>query len=1067
MAADLATLGIAVDSSPAVRAAADLDRLVSSAGRAQQAAGGIGQGFDASAAAMTRASAAAGQATASLMRATQAANENARAVGLTRNEFVNLGYQFSDIASQISTGTSALTIFVQQGGQVIPVLAQAGSRLSGVFGQIVEGATTAAARVGLVGGAVGAVAGTVIGGALAWRQYAAGQEEAQRSLLGIGAASGASIAGINRISSALADAQTMSVGASRSIVSALAGTGRIDSSVLGGVGGLTRGTAALFGESNADAASRLGDLFASPTRGAEIFNQKLGILTASQKEFIENLEKSGQRTAAQEALINAVQPALQRYTDQTGLLSKGWQAVTAAIGTAVDAAGHFIDRQVTGGTVQERLATATQKYFNAQRNGQPAGSGDAEYEAILRSQGLSETQIQSLVRPSAPGAPPRTNIATATDQLEDLNEQSRRQSQLGYTSARTVAQVQASGEVDTLVKALNPGQEKLKEIQRQAENIRTKLSLLPIDEQGDARRTMEALNTQASLIASNLARGGQEFAASLRSAQYEASNVGKVGVGLTSAQIKQQFAERARAVFEQNKDDPNARDAAFKTLAEERATRLATAQRQATITETQRSGLLATVPPQYRQMFVDAAAQTGLPLEVGIAIARQENAGFNPNIVNRGKNGESHATGIFQLQPGTARGEGVTDITDPQQNILGGFSYAKKAYDKAGGDIADTYRLYHDGLYSDKLASDEARKGAANVQRIIGTPTTSAQVLEGDTRERDLQLQQRQQQISAEQYGKNGLLFDAQMRKEQMLQDARNRGIVVDDAYIASVDKIALGTAETARKLAATRLGADIGFERDQLGRTANEQAAYARARGQFGDTTSPEAQLAIAQSMDLGNLKETRTTFQDTASSLVSSLSRGGNAMQAFANAASRLGDKLINIAFDQIGGSLFGGAAKGGGGLGGLFGGLFGGGPKASSDLPIAPVNDASWFDPFAFATGGIMTSQGALPLHRYATGGIASSPQMAIFGEGRGPEAYVPLPDGRRIPVAMQGGAANSNSSGYTDARTISIDARGSTMTEEQIRGVVLQATAASAQEQYRTQAESRETYRRAAG
>jgi len=57
--------------------------------------------------------------------------------------------------------------------------------------------------------------------------------------------------------------------------------------------------------------------------------------------------------------------------------------------------------------------------------------------------------------------------------------------------------------------------------------------------------------------------------------------------------------------------------------------------------------------------------------------------------------------------------------------------------------------------------------------------------------------------------------------------------------------------------------------------------------------------------------------------------------------------------------------------------------------------------------FEQGGIMTSAGALPLHRYANGGIANSPQVAMFGEGRKPEAYVPLPDGRTIPVTMSGG------------------------------------------------------------
>jgi len=55
--------------------------------------------------------------------------------------------------------------------------------------------------------------------------------------------------------------------------------------------------------------------------------------------------------------------------------------------------------------------------------------------------------------------------------------------------------------------------------------------------------------------------------------------------------------------------------------------------------------------------------------------------------------------------------------------------------------------------------------------------------------------------------------------------------------------------------------------------------------------------------------------------------------------------------------------------------------------------------------FATGGIMTPQGAVPLRRYARGGIATAPQAAIYGEGATPEAFVPLPDGRRIPVALR--------------------------------------------------------------
>lgn len=56
---------------------------------------------------------------------------------------------------------------------------------------------------------------------------------------------------------------------------------------------------------------------------------------------------------------------------------------------------------------------------------------------------------------------------------------------------------------------------------------------------------------------------------------------------------------------------------------------------------------------------------------------------------------------------------------------------------------------------------------------------------------------------------------------------------------------------------------------------------------------------------------------------------------------------------------------------------------------------------------AMGGVMTSRGPMPLNRYASGGVARGPQLAMFGEGSGPEAYVPLPDGRAIPVNINGG------------------------------------------------------------
>jgi TP901 family phage tail tape measure protein/lambda family phage tail tape measure protein len=96
---------------------------------------------------------------------------------------------------------------------------------------------------------------------------------------------------------------------------------------------------------------------------------------------------------------------------------------------------------------------------------------------------------------------------------------------------------------------------------------------------------------------------------------------------------------------------------------------------------------------------------------------------------------------------------------------------------------------------------------------------------------------------------------------------------------------------------------------------------------------------------------------------------------------------------------------------GIGGLFGGGGGGLPGFGMDS-IIPGLGLGNTPAFKFANGGIMTEMGSMPLKRYAAGGIANSPQLAMYGEGRMPEAYVPLPDGRRIPVAMQGGGGTIN-------------------------------------------------------
>lgn len=105
---------------------------------------------------------------------------------------------------------------------------------------------------------------------------------------------------------------------------------------------------------------------------------------------------------------------------------------------------------------------------------------------------------------------------------------------------------------------------------------------------------------------------------------------------------------------------------------------------------------------------------------------------------------------------------------------------------------------------------------------------------------------------------------------------------------------------------------------------------------------------------------------------------------------------------------------------------------------------VKGINWGELFKMEQGGVMTSAGPMPLQRYAGGGIADSPQVAMFGEGSTPEAFVPLPDGRRIPVQISGVGDGSTTNNFYRVRggrggdvrstrnTFFIDARGADST-----------------------------------
>ena len=228
------------------------------------------------------------------------------------------------------------------------------------------------------------------------------------------------------------------------------------------------------------------------------------------------------------------------------------------------------------------------------------------------------------------------------------------------------------------------------------------------------------------------------------------------------------------------------------------------------------------------------------------------------------------------------------------------------------------------------------------------------------------------------------------------------------DEYNAKIKEVQLGKKELTELeklnaqinllqldiLAATNpaLAEQIRLLRERAGALDAATAKQKNNNESFGKKFKDQLEDAYKSATDLGSQLGGFVVngIDGMTNAIVEFASTGKAAFKEFAASVLKdLGAMLIKFAIFKAIGGIFGFAT----------GGVSGPGAASGSGGPLSAPFAAS-----VAAVGGTTGPLSAVPLKKYAAGGIAKSSQLSLYGE-RGPEAFVPLPDGRNIPVKME--------------------------------------------------------------
>ncbi|PPQ34973.1 Prophage tail length tape measure protein [Rhodoblastus acidophilus] len=944
--------------------------------------------------------------------------DHAEVTGNSRMQMMMLQSALSNTASSLGSGASISQVVMQQAPDLFQAFGGGGlkSALKGIKDSLLEVVTPSRLAAGALG-AVGLAAASSF-----YRAY-----EAQRALtatmIGAGRGTGLTLGGLNAaaMQGAAASGGHLSISAAREAVGTFASSGLVDRSIIGGAVGSVERFSRISGQDIPDAAKSLASAFADPSKGAEELNKSLGFLNDRLAQTIKNLQESGDVVGAQKTLMDAFKQSVDAATPAIEKNRGAWDKLWGAIKTGVSNADSAVGGAMGGYNREQQLSFLRDSLATAK-------------------QGLGGSGIRQEV------------LSTYPARIAELERQIADERKAAEDAKKEVANNRLSISAAANVRKYSPEQSSLQEI------INARDMLRKIGDNADA---LKDAGFSAEQYATALRRA-ETAAATYETAIQKVANDSALAARQTMAYT---FAEREAVAVDSarinairsSKDILVAAAEAEKTRVQLIAEGNAKARDYArqSSDELKLAGLrpyerarqqVLLDTKNFRDQYVPGASGPETPVVSGFqrvgsaaellagtlsgAAAKIGGGGVGISaggaslaaFTAAGMNGSSSTVADFIQKAASARGidpatalrvarsEGLNSYVGDNGSSFGPFMLHYGGIAKGGNavsglgdeftritglDARNPLTVFQQSEFALDYAKKNgwgafhgaARAGIGTWDGINGgsvTPEKVAQIKSTAMADRQRGDNDRLAAIDIDQI--RGPFVSA---TDSIMEMSRQTDLL-RATFGKSAEEIA--AANDVEKLRTQYLRAGI----DETTLSGDALKKFNEYLAETGRRSLQVNRAKIAeedrQQNVMGSYDLVRSSASDIMSSPLKAMMRGQNAGDAMREAVLRMNDKMFDKGVDLLMKSLLGKPGEMGGLLGGGLGDLLGG----------------LW----PFANGGIMSASGSIPLKRYASGGVANSPQMAIFGEGSMNEAYVPLPDGRSIPVAMRGGGGGAS-------------------------------------------------------